>query len=350
LRYLELVCEGFLSAPKLGFARVFSPADLEVLQSADQLLREGIPQNAVKMHLLKNYSFGPGRKAASVEKGANGAGKARYITVSSGKGGVGKSTLSLNLGVELRRMGFRVVVLDGDLGTANLHVMAGLRAQRNLKDVVSGECTIQSIIRSIPGGPDLVPGASGIFDLANLSRHKHAALLTEFVRLERLYDIILIDTAAGVAAPVIEFIASSDLALIVTSPEKTAITDAYALIKLSLERNRRCRLGLVANRVRSIREGAAVIGRISSCAQRFLNQHVLEFGCVWEDTHARLAVNEGSPVAIRYPQSKISIAIRKLAHVLREKELASFHPLRDDSGFGSLVGGPARAIAGSIPS
>lgn len=333
-RYLEILCQDFLSQPGWGFTRKYHPHDLEMLSVANRLLNEGIPPGTLKLHL---------RRAASQRK-RDVAGNARpvdsrkaaFVSISSGKGGVGKSTLALNLGVELLRAGHRVVVVDCDFGTANLHVMAGVRADRTLRHLLSGECSIEDIVFRIPGGPDIVPGSSGIIELTRLSREKREMFLLELVRLQSLYDIILMDTAAGVAPSVIDFVAASDFGLVVTSPEKTAITDAYALIKLTLERNRKCKLGLVANRVRSAREGASVLGRISHCARRFLNQPILELGYVWEDSSVRHAVNEGVALTLRYPNSRAASAIRKLAGALRNKELIFPHPRTSGSGLTSF--------------
>jgi flagellar biosynthesis protein FlhG len=349
LRYLEFLCQGFVSKPRLGFLRQYSKNDLQIMETANQLLTEGIPSNALKSRLAKMFLLQERRSLHEAPLSSAPAGAA-LITVSSGKGGVGKSTLALNLGVELKRAGHRVVVIDGDWGTANLHVMAGLRVERTLRQVASGECGIEEVILGIPGGPDIVPGSSGIFEMANLNRSRQDTLLSELLRLGSRYEIILLDTAAGVAAPVVEFVAASDLGLIVTSPEKTAITDAYALIKLSVERNRRCKLGLVVNRIRSAREGAFVLGRISGCARRFLNQPVLELGYIWEDAHVRRAVNEGTSLCLQYPESKASLSIRKLARLLRENNLLSSHSQGLDSGFQMLMRPAAKTAAGGAPS
>jgi flagellar biosynthesis protein FlhG len=350
LRYLEFLCQGFVSKPRLGFQRQYSMNDLEIMGTANRLLAEGIPPNALKSRLAKKF-FLQERKSLHEAPGSSFAPPgAALITVSSGKGGVGKSTLALNLGVELKRAGHRVVVIDGDWGTANLHVMAGLRVERTLRQVASGECGIEEVIMGIPGGPDIVPGSSGIFEMANLSRSRQDTLLSELLRLGSRYEIILVDTAAGVAAPVVEFVAASDLGLIVTSPEKTAITDAYALIKLSVERNRHCKLGLVVNRIRSAREGAFVLGRIAGCARRFLNQSVLELGYVWEDAHVRRAVNEGVSLSVQYPESKASLSIRKLARLLQENNLLFSRSQGLDSGFQMLMRPAAKAAAGWAPS
>jgi len=347
-RYLELLCQELLSTPGPGFQREYVSRDLKVLETADRLLREGVAPASLKVHLRRSLS--PRREGDGHSGLAVNLQKACVISISSGKGGVGKSTLALNLGVELKRAGHRVVVVDADLGTANLHLMAGIRPGRTLHHVISGECPIEDIILQVIGGPDIICGSSGILELANMNRQKRELLLSELARLEHLYDVILVDTAAGVAASVIDFVSSSDFALVVTSPEVTSITDAYAVIKLAVEHDRDCRLGLVANRVRSVSEGASVLGRISKCATRFLLKPVLELGFIWEDSNVRRAVNAGCPLAIQHPDSRASLAIRKLARVLGERELILSRRKSYSSRLTAFANGPARTAAGLMTS
>ncbi len=344
-RYVELLCRDFLSIQGMGLERKYLPQDLRILEAANRLLQDGINPSSLKYQLLRTLSPQGQRNREHVFPGSRTRSKAVIFSISSGKGGVGKSTLALNLGVELHRTGQTVAIVDGDLGTANLHIMAGLRPGRTLKDVISGDCPIEDAICRIPGGPDIVPGCSGIAELANITGQRRDILLSELRRLEHRYDVVVIDTAAGVSAGVVDFTASSDFVLVVTSPEITAITDAYAMMKLTLERKAECKFALIANRVRSVSEGSSVLGRISKCAHRFLNRRVLELGFVWEDSNVRRAVNEGSPLAIQYPQSRASLAIRKLVQALEEKELVCPRPPACSSM--SPAGGSVCATAGS---
>ena len=331
-RFLELHCLNFLSPSHLEFPCRYSPADLKLLSAANRLLDEGVAPGALKFQLARMLAD------SSWDMGMSGSPKdglnvSTLLAVSSGKGGVGKSNVALNLGVEFVRLGLRTAVLDADFGVANLHLMAGLKTDRTLRHVISGQCGIEEIITSVSEGPDIVPGSSGIFELANLPASKRQMLLAELKKLESRYEIIIIDTAAGVAAAVIDFVASSDFTLVVTTPEATAITDAYALIKLGLQRNPCSRMGIVANRVKSADAGAATLGRISACTRRFLGHSPLELGCIWEDSNVRRSVNECVPLAVRYPQSRASVAIRKLARTLREKGVISPRGREKEGGF-----------------
>jgi flagellar biosynthesis protein FlhG len=335
-RYLEMVCGDFISAPGLTPARTYTHGDVRILREADRLLRKGLGPAALKARL--GARLGEAAEwASSPNPETLRDGSARLLSVSSGKGGVGKSNIALNLAVQLVRLGLTTVVLDADLGVANLHVLAGVRAQRTLRHVISGECGIEEIITPAPGGPDIIPGSSGMYDLANLPAHKRHMLLSEFEKLENRYNVIIVDTAAGVAAAVIDFVVASDFAIVVTMPEATAITDAYALMKLSFERAPSCRVGIVANRVKSAREGASALGRISGCARRFLGRSPLELGYVWEDSSVRRAVNERMPFSVAYPHSKASLSMGRLAKTLVEKCMVGPASTEKPKGFGGYL-------------
>lgn len=327
-RFLEMQCRDFLSPSKVEFSRRYSSTDLRVLGEANRLLAQGLQTTEVKLRLGRMLA-NPAKQTPSIASATGGV-SSRLITVASGKGGVGKSSIALSLSVEFAVSGLRTIILDADLGVANLHLMAGVHADRTLKDVITGECRIEEVALQLPCGLRIVPGSSGIYELANLPAYNRHVLVSEFRKLEDRYDVIVIDAAAGVAASVVDFAACSDFLLVVTTPEATSVTDAYALIKLSLQRNPACRVGLVANRVRSAREGNSTIRRISDCARRFLSHSVLPLGCIWEDSHVRRAVNERVPFSLLFPDSRASGSIRRLARELREKVVAA--PTRRTDG------------------
>ena len=170
-------------------------------------------------------------------------------------------------------------------------------------------------------------------ELANLSAKKRQVLLGQLEKLATLYDVILIDTAAGVDGSVLDFVVSSDFVVVVTTPENTAVTDAYALIKLAIERNPLCEIGVIANRARSKREGLSTIDRLINCAHRFLRRDIRNLGCIWESSHVRRAVNERVPCSIRYPDSRAAISIRKLSRLLVSEGIASPRPRTEQAVF-----------------
>lgn len=323
IRFLEIHCQDFLSQSRWEIPRRYGKEDLKVFALGNRLLKKGMPPHSLKSHLSRILTGSPVWGADSRGRPQHESSGATLIAVTSGKGGVGKSNIALNLGVELVRLGVRTMVMDADLGVANVHLLAGLKTGPTLRDVVAGRCAMKDVVMRVPDGPDIVPGSSGILELADLPATRRQALVEELREVESRYDVILVDTAAGVAGTVLDFVISSDFVLVVTTAETTAITDAYALIKLSVGRNPYCAIGMVANRVRNAREGESTLARIADCTQRFLGKSILELGCVWEDTHVRTAVNERVPFLLGYPKSRASASMRKLARQLREKDIIS---------------------------
>ena len=156
---------------------------------------------------------------------------ARVIAVTSGKGGVGKTSISVNLALQFQQQGKRVVILDADFGLANVEIMLGIRPQYNLADLIFNDKSIEEIITEGPNGVGFISGGSGVQDLVNLDKEKLKKLIAKLVKLDSLYDVIIIDTGAGIADSVIEFVLSSPEVLLVVTPEPTSITDAYSLLK-----------------------------------------------------------------------------------------------------------------------
>ncbi len=320
-RFFEMQCADFLSASSLEFPRHYSRGDLKILAAAKYLHDEGLAPSLLKSRLAKMLAepavWNDKKSATRVAAAA----VARLITVASGKGGVGKSNIALSLGAQLVGSGLRVALLDADLGVANAHLLAGVQVSRTLKDVIAGSCGIDDAIVRVSGGPDIVPGSSGIYEMANISAPRRLALLAALGELASRYDAVLVDAAAGVSGSVLDFVVAADFTIVVTTAETTAITDAYALIKLAYERNPYSRIGVLVNRVRSAREGAAAVERLTRCARKFLGRSPMELGCVWEDGRVRRAVNERVPFVLAYPEARASASIRKLSALLQEKKI-----------------------------
>ena len=323
-RFLEMQCEDYLPFSRLEFPRSYSPGDLKIIAAANHLYGEGLPPGVLKSQLARMLAEPAGWDMLSKSTPSPTTNPApRLITIASGKGGVGKSNITLSLGVQLVDSGLRVAVLDADFGVANVHLLAGLNIDRTLKDVVVGNCEIEDIIACVPGGPDIIPGSSGIFEMANLSAPRRQALLAGLGNIALRYDALLLDAAAGVSGSVLDFVVAADFTIVVTTAETTAITDAYALIKLAFKRNPYCRIGVLVNRVRNTREGAAAMERLKSCTHRFLGRSLVELGYMWEDGRVRRAVNERTPFVLAYPESRASASIRKLSVLLQRENIVS---------------------------
>ena len=211
----------------------------------------------------------------------------RVITVTSGKGGVGKTTLSVNLALQLQRQGKRVVILDADFGLANIEVMMGVRPTSNLADLMFRGKMLKDIIMTGPEGVGFISGGSGIKEMASMTRDQIFYVMQSLAQLDDLADVIIIDTGAGISDSVLEFAASSQEVLLVATPEPTSITDAYALLK-TLNRKQefeasRTVIKLVANGVKKPEEGLEIYNKVSAVAEKFLNIQLVYLGSVVSD-------------------------------------------------------------------
>ncbi len=248
---------------------------------------------------------------------------ARVIAVTSGKGGVGKTSLSVNLALQFQEQGKRVVILDADFGLANVEIMLGIRPQYNLADLIFNNKSIEEIITEGPMGVGFISGGSGVQDLVNLDKEKLKKLIAKLVKLDSLYDVIIIDTGAGIADSVIEFVLSSPEVLLVVTPEPTSITDAYSLLK-AVNRKKEFKreqksIKVVANRVESNEEGQEIYEKISVVASKFLNIDMEYLGHIPQDKRLTNAVVEQKPISIYYPNSESALRIKSICGKLLDK-------------------------------
>lgn len=247
----------------------------------------------------------------------------RVIAVTSGKGGVGKTSLSVNLALQFQEQGKKVVILDADFGLANVEIMLGIRPQYNLADLIFNNKSIEEIITQGPMGVGFISGGSGVQDLVNLDKEKLKKLIAKLVKLDSLYDVIIIDTGAGIADSVIEFVLSSPEVLLVVTPEPTSITDAYSLLKAVNRKkdfNREQKsIKVVANRVENDEEGQEIYEKISVVASKFLNIEMEYLGYIPQDKRLTNAVVEQKPVSIHYPNSESALRIKSICGKLLNK-------------------------------
>lgn len=239
---------------------------------------------------------------------------ARTVAITSGKGGVGKTTVSVNLAIQLSRLGRRVVLLDADLGTANVDVMCNVTPTNTLAHVVAGRRALEDAIIQAPGGFELIPGASGLAQMANLSDYDRDRLMQQMRQLEARADVILIDTGAGVGANVLSFVIAADEALVVTTPEPTAITDAYAAVKTMSRQKQDPEVRVLVNMVRDEREGRAVFDRMGAVCRRFLDLSPRYAGHVVLDPRVPMSVRRRRPFILDNPRCVAGSCINQLAH------------------------------------
>jgi flagellar biosynthesis protein FlhG len=235
------------------------------------------------------------------------------LAITSGKGGVGKTNVVVNLAVSLGRLRHRVVILDADFGLGNVDVLLGLAPESHLGHVLSGEKAMHEILVDGPEGIRVIPASSGLQELTVLSSVHWDRLSAGLRGLSHECDFLLIDTAAGIADNVLEMLAGSERVLLVTSPEPTAVVDAYALIKVMTALDPRKDIGLLVNDARDAEEAGVVFRQLETAASRFLNRRVHSYGFVAHDPAVRESVCVQQPVVFHHPQSPASLCFRMLA-------------------------------------
>lgn len=237
----------------------------------------------------------------------------QVIAVTGGKGGVGKTNVSVNLSLALAELGRRVVLMDADLGLANIDVQLGLRPKATLADVLAGSCDLREVMITGPGGIRIVPAASGAAEMVNLGPREHAGLIQAFSDIGDEMDVLIVDTAAGIGDSVVSFVRAAQEVIVVVCDEPTSITDAYALIKLLNRDHGVTRFRVLANMVHTPQEGHNVFNKLLQVTDRFLEVALQYVGAVPYDESIRKAAQRQRGVYEAFPRSKASLAIRGIA-------------------------------------
>ncbi len=227
----------------------------------------------------------------------------KVISVTSGKGGVGKTNVVVNLASALTQLGRKVLVLDADMGLGNIDVMLGLTSEYNLYHLINGDKKLNEVIITGPGGMKILPAGSGIQELSELTPNQKLNLLAELDKLDSSIDFVLIDTAAGISGNVMYFNTAAQDIIVVASPEPTSITDAYALMKILHTKYGESRFRLLVNMVRDMGEGREVYRKLSTAADRFLNISIDYIGYIMHDKSVGLSVRNQRSVVDLYPNS-----------------------------------------------
>lgn len=248
----------------------------------------------------------------------------RVLTITSGKGGVGKSNMAVNLAVQFRKQGKRVIILDADFGLANVEIMFGTRPNYNLSDLIFGSRSIRDIITRGPMDIGFISGGSGILGLNNLTKEQVSYLVRSLSLLNDMCDILIIDTGAGVSDHVMEFVLASPEVILVTTPEPSSLTDSYSVMK-AMYNNPGFKKGgtnvhLIANKVTSSQEGQAVYDKMNSVVERFLDGELDFLGMIPADAVLEAAVRNQTVVSIVNPQAKSSQAFESIALKLLQKD------------------------------
>ena len=238
---------------------------------------------------------------------------AKVITVTSGKGGVGKTNITVNLAIVLSKMGYKVAILDVDFGFANVDVMLGISTKYTLLELIRGERNIFEVLTDGPNNIQFLSGGSGVEELIQLDRKQIGTFISNISLLDKLFDVILIDTGAGLSKSVMSFILAADEVLLVTTPEPTAITDAYAMIKMISKKDKHKIVKVVVNKAESLKEANDILNKLFVVSDRFLSFKLQKTGYILEDDCIPKAVKQQKPFCLSYPRSHASHQITELA-------------------------------------
>lgn len=250
---------------------------------------------------------------------------ARVITVTSGKGGVGKSNTAINLAIQMRKIGQKVIILDADFGLANIEIMFGAVPKHNLCDLIYQGKSIKDIITWGPMDVGFISGGSGITGLSNLNKDELRYIIENLAELDEMADTIIVDTGAGIADAVLEFLVASGEILLVTTPEPTSITDSYSLLK-ALSRHPRyhmdtTQIRVLANKVTGDAEARALYAKLETVVERYLKVPISYLGMVPQDQQLAKAVMQQMPVSLENPRARSAIAYEMIVARLTNKEI-----------------------------
>lgn len=265
-------------------------------------------------------------QAERLRRLANGVGniknpnnKTRIITVTSGKGGVGKSNFVVNISISLVKMGKKVLIFDADIGMGNDDVLMGIYSKYNVMDLVNGKVTIDQVITEGPLGVHLLPGGSGLNNIEDLQENQRTLFLKQIESIEG-YDYIFIDTGAGISRNVLAFISASDEFILVTTPEPTSLTDGYSLLKAVDYFKIKDKANIVVNKVLDEKEGNQTFSKFKTAVNKFLSLDVNYLGIIYEDRKLIMAVREQEPFVLSYPNSEAAKCIRIISEKLAGNE------------------------------
>lgn len=280
--------------------------------------RRGGRERYLEIRALAELPEPAGPQATAAEESEESKGEVPIIAVTSGKGGVGKTTLAVNIAVALEAMGKRTCIIDGDLGTANVDVLLKLTPPFNLGDVVTGKKHMVEVLVEGPHGLLVLPGGSGLVQLTRLSDELFGELVDQFRALERFADIIVLDTGSGVSPNVTRLVGAASRAVLVTTPEPHAVTDAYAMLRVLAADGLFLPTHLVVNRAHGDKEAALTAERMVYAARRFLHYELELLGTVREDTAVRQAIRSQTDLFTGYPRSRAARDVQHLAERLAQ--------------------------------
>lgn len=260
---------------------------------------------------------------------------AKVITVTSGKGGVGKTNITVNLAIALSELGKRVTILDADFGLANIDVLLGIIPKHTLVDVIYNNKNILEVLADGPKNIKFMSGGSGVEELVKLDSNQLEKFVRNISLLDKLADVVIIDTGAGLSDSVMSFVMAADEVILVTTPEPTSITDAYALIKMVSNRDKNKTIKVIVNRAESVSEANDILNKLSMVTEKFLTLKLHPLGFILHDEMVVKAVKMQQPFALSFPKSQASKQIKDISRKLIEEKIDKVN--QEETGIKSFV-------------
>lgn len=346
IRYYERVFGEFLQFTNMtGPRRDFTNDHIEILARIKELTdKRGFSVEEVRRELKQTFRGRGGGKGKSLPP-AKSPEYARVIAVTSGKGGVGKTTITVNLAVAFARAGKRVAIFDADLGLANVHILMGVRPRFNLMHMIQDGFSLDDVLFEGPLGIKLLSGGQGVRELANLNDEERRALLRQIDQLEREVDILLVDTGAGISENVLRFATFADEVIVVTTPNVAATVDGYSIIKILREMDPRGKIGLVTNQVTNMYHAKNVFNRLDAASRKYLSYELGDLGYVVNDEVVKQANQARKPLLMMNPHAPAARCLSQVAETTLNAKV--FKNQSKQSSFHDLMGALKRTMVGA---
>ena len=356
IRFFEQVFREFLTFSQLGLDKnEFSQDHLDVLCRIKKLIHdEKRSIEEVKRELKTALRIpydrevpanGNGNLTPYTARPENNKGRmARVIAVTSGKGGVGKTFVTVNLALAFAKAGKKVAIFDADLGLANVHILMGVKPKFNLRHMIEDNFSLDDLVTMGPEGVKIISGGQGVREMANLTAEQRRIILRQLDRLEREVDILLIDTGAGISENVLRFATFADEIIVVTTPNIAAAADGYSIIKILLEMEPGSKLGLIANQAQNMYHSKNVFNRINTATKKYLHYPLGDLGYIVTDPHVEASCQARKPLVLEYPNSEAAKCLRALADTILNTSV--FVNEHKESSFEDLMGALKRTVVG----